>query len=1535
MKISLDLFRLPLRRRLWPAILALAAGLSAGPAWAQGHTLIAQYPFNQSTWFYATDVSGNNNNINGGSSWANSGLTQFSANGIAGEGSLLLDGGENVSENSPPPDQTFDNWLAAFYGSFSVSLWLNTTNMAGNDADNLNGNNGAAIIWAYSSGVNDTIPIALTGRKAAFFTGDPTGNNGDTLHSTNNVTTGSWVHVVVTRDQASGRKTIYINGALDSSDTGTTSFLDGDTGFHAIGGAFWSSYAGLLDDVQLYSGVLNSNEVAFLYNNPGTPVTNVPAPSSGLVAEYDFDENTDLAADLTAHGNNLIHGGQFGGPVLSTNSISGSGAVFFNGGGFLTPSSNLLSTLAGNFSLSVWVETTQSIVWDTAPAYYGAGIVSADVPNLTNDLIPLALTGGAIGFNSGGTNDDTLNCATDINDGHYHHLVVTRNQATGEKQIYVDGVFSTNDFATPGLLNAPQLITIGALADASNPDPASPEYSGHNGFVGLMDDFQIYSRVLAASEVAALHANPGSNATNGLVAHYDFDEGTVLAADVSGNGNNMVFAGSLEYNAPGPAITTVAESGAGALSFDGRSYLVPEGNLVTNLAGSFSLSVWLQTTQTLGTAGNPAYEGAGIVTAEVSSRNFDLVPLALTGGNVAFGTDGFNTDTLTSADSINDGNYHHVVVTRDQGTGQKQIYIDGALNNADTSDTALLSNPQIMVFGAQADASQADPNSPSLGGSNGYVGLMDNAQIYSRVLSSTEVAFLYHNPGATIPVGPASALGTALGAPDLAWSASGDASWFVETTNTYSTNAAAAQSGSLQEGQSSLLQTTVTGPCILSFYWQTAANNGDDFDLEFDMDGGYQNDISGQTPWEQFTLEIPDSNTHTLTWNANTLANNGSSPADAGYVDQVLFTPDVAPVITLNPFDQTNYPGYSVALLAGASGVPAPAWQWFQVGNPNPIPGATGALFIPANSGAGAVAGSYYAVAGNPAGSQTTRTALVTFVSAPLPPDWSEAFKSPFVNYDNYGSYAASDVFYASVVDSTGTNIFSAGNSSGTNFFGTNGIRNPNGGYAAVIVKQTAAKAGLWVAAVTNNGNGSAYAQDIALAPGGGVYAAGVFSGANWLGNTLLQDSGQGTLFLARLDADGNTVWVQTVSAANGSFVPLNCLAADPSGNVTLAGYINSSAVIGGSNLTVSGQTGFLAQFNAGGTLNWAEVLSSPVQCLQYGGGNLYASLINWIGVNTNYTVGGLTNAMDRNWTLAAINTTNGMGIWLRGVGEAIGADPSFVIDDVPQIAVSGTNLFLVGTAYGSSAVFGSFAVPITGGRGQYFARYDTSGNAQLATGFGSPTTQPQAAVADAAGNVYVAGSFDTYSWFGNELLAAPHVAALGNGYYSQAFAAKFDRAGTPQWARMAESTNLTFQITDLVNFYGIALAPNGVWACGFGSGAAYFGTNLVNSAGEFFVIGTSLYFQEYNSGMLGMIAETAPLAAVTLLNPAVSGANLQFQFLSQAGFTHNILCQTNLAAGPWLTNSTVAGDGTVKTISIPLSVFSPSRQGFVRVSTQ
>jgi hypothetical protein len=71
------------------------------------------------------------------------------------------------------------------------------------------------------------------------------------------------------------------------------------------------------------------------------------------------------------------------------------------------------------------------------------------------------------------------------------------------------------------------------------------------------------------------------------------------------------------------------------------------------------------------------------------------------------------------------------------------------------------------------------------------------------------------------------------------------------------------------------------------------------------------------------------------------------------------------------------------------------------------------------------------------------------------------------------------------------------------------------------------------------------------------------------------------------------------------------------------------------------------------------------------------------------------------------------------------------------------------------------------------------------------------------------------------------------------------------------------------------------------------------------------------------------------LINAQRAGTNFQFSFLSQAGVTNSVQYRTNLVLGIWLTYSNVTGDGTLKTIPIPLSVFSPSKQGFIRVSSQ
>jgi hypothetical protein len=222
-----------------------------------------------------------------------------------------------------------------------------------------------------------------------------------------------------------------------------------------------------------------------------------------------------------------------------------------------------------------------------------------------------------------------------------------------------------------------------------------------------------------------------------------------------------------------------------------------------------------------------------------------------------------------------------------------------------------------------------------------------------------------------------------------------------------------------------------------------------------------------------------------------------------------------------------------------------------------------------------------------------------------------------------------------------------------------------------------------------------------------------------------------------------------------------------------------------------------------------------------------------------------------------------------------------------------------------------------------------------VATSFGSPTTATWASAASASG-VYVCGDFNGYSSFGTDLIAAPIFAQndLGPNYFTQPFVAKFDRNGNPLWARNGVSS-------DLANFRGIATTSDGVWAAGFLKTSslltlAQFGTNYVY--GDYYIISVGIFGTIYptQGGMIAKITDSSAFALpVALLNPQDSGANFQFSFQSQSGLMHAVQYRTNLINGIWQTYSNVTGDGTLKTIPVPLSIFGSSPQGFIRVSTQ
>jgi hypothetical protein len=792
----------------------------------------------------------------------------------------------------------------------------------------------------------------------------------------------------------------------------------------------------------------------------------------------------------------------------------------------------------------------------------------------------------------------------------------------------------------------------------------------------------------------------------------------------------------------------------------------------------------------------------------------------------------------------------------------------------------------------------------------------------------------------------------ALGTTDLDWTISGDTDWFIENTNTDGISPYAAQSGQVEGPQSSILSVTVTGPGTLTFYWACMMNNAENFYYEFDLDGGYEDSLDYDTPWSQeldpnsgYTepYSIP-AGQHTLTWIA--YADGDEDPTEAGFLADVSYVPTAFPTITLNPFNQTNYPGYQVWLDAGATPTNA-TWQWYEVGY-GAIPGATSSYYIPTNSGTAGVAGSYYAIATDAGGSAITTTALVTFVSAPLPPSWSTAFKSPFEAQDI--SQVTMDYYYGCCLDPSG-NLYAAAEFGGNMTVGSLDLESGSGGVAAGIVKETPTGSPLWAAGITNEGAGYAYSVNVAPGLAGGVYLLGNYINTNQLGTNVLADDGNGSIFLASFNAGGTNLWVKTFGGTNGNYIELNQLAADAAGNVTFAGQFgNGPVTIGPSNyvINVNGSQGLLVQLDSTGAVRWSQLFPtlSPeaVRSIVSSEGRLYVSLNTTVNNGTtNAVIGGITNITDRTWAIACLNGTNGQAIWVRGLGpqfNSANGDPYAVgfQDDAPILAVSSTNVFVTGVAYSSNATFGAITVNFGDWRGEYVARYDTNGNAIVANTFGSVTTTPTAAAVNALGYLYVGGAFDNYSFFGQDMIAAPEGTRPANGAFSQSFLAKFDPNGNPLWADEAVSTATAYSL-------GVVAVSDGAWLSGWSQSGYYpqtiptlFGTNKVYSDEQLVSGGagggtTAVWYPGgYFAEVIDSVATPTP---VTLLNAIKNGTNFQFQFLSESGFNHDILYRTNLLVGNWQTNSTILGDGTLKTISIPFSLFSPAEQGFVRVTTQ
>jgi hypothetical protein len=120
----------------------------------------------------------------------------------------------------------------------------------------------------------------------------------------------------------------------------------------------------------------------------------------------------------------------------------------------------------------------------------------------------------------------------------------------------------------------------------------------------------------------------------------------------------------------------------------------------------------------------------------------------------------------------------------------------------------------------------------------------------------------------------------------LAFTTGGDNVWSGQTDISYY-GGSSARSGSINNGQSSWLQTTVVGPGTLSFYWKVSSEADFDF-LELFVDDQLQEgSLSGEVDWQRKTFSIPKGS-HIIRW-VYTKDAGVSQGSDCGWVDNVQF----------------------------------------------------------------------------------------------------------------------------------------------------------------------------------------------------------------------------------------------------------------------------------------------------------------------------------------------------------------------------------------------------------------------------------------------------------------------------------------------------------------------------------------------------------------------------------------------------------------------------------------------------------------------
>ncbi len=216
--------------------------------------------------------------------------------------------------------------------------------------------------------------------------------------------------------------------------------------------------------------------------------------NQGPAAEFRFDESAwnGTNGEVVDSSGNGFDGTAEGGATTGDGKVCNGGV--FNGSTGYVDVPGLSSILNGTASLAFWIKTTQTgddTDWK-APA-----IAGMEQNGGTDDIFWGWIdASGHIGISTG--NDGNAKSIEPINDGDWHHIVLTRNADDGRYQIYIDGNLAPGDTGTTEHPNLTLSYSSIGRVENTNSSIALQYFSG------TLDEVNIFPYIISAAQVNKL-----------------------------------------------------------------------------------------------------------------------------------------------------------------------------------------------------------------------------------------------------------------------------------------------------------------------------------------------------------------------------------------------------------------------------------------------------------------------------------------------------------------------------------------------------------------------------------------------------------------------------------------------------------------------------------------------------------------------------------------------------------------------------------------------------------------------------------------------------------------------------------------------------------------------------------------------------------------------------------------------------------------------------------------------------------------------